>query len=939
MPNITGGKNRGEMPDEKVKDPGAFVRVSGLGRLLPFFLLIFSVVWAGELISYMTSRKIVTPVRVMVADGKDSALPSARVYIRAAWTDAIAIARRDESRPAFWRVGGIAEVSEYYGKTAFIKNIYVAVAAQDVKNWKKAEVYFGEEKMCFPKEEIIARWKKVDKSAFRFYDNIGGFDNYAIYEAPGEVRLATSAIPLKRHFFSAIINWRGDKVIVLETMKGTALLSLLVLAVILVFYYLLAREKIPSQEDAAGLESEQKRFLTFVFTLFTSSLILVLVNAAIWFYYRSHAGSIPENYAETYLALVWPAFLPEPQERTGFLISVLIAPVLLICSYLFYSGYLARRRAATEPLYNATAAISVFIVASLVYLGLSMSDFLFIKNTYFYSKWGRYVFSLLIFPAIAGMLVFRGANGPIKAAVGKYLYPAGYALVFILLFFMNIFNYTAGYAGYHLNPVLYPLSEVLAGKFLLVDFHCLYGLFPLLISPIFRIFGLSVFKFSLLMSSLILVFYASLLLYMRKLVKNDFILWSGFLAVVFYTFLECPGIDTIYFQYWPVRTLFPGLSLLLAAEYYKAKSRTVYFASCALCAISAVWNLETGLAVAASWGLMLLVDEAGSHGVNKVFWKRALVHVAYGASMVFLAFLAVALYTRAGSGSWPAWGELTKYHKLFLSGYFGLPMAPPPHIWNVMVLIYLAGLLWPIMSFINGTMSWKDKAVLHLSLLGIALFNYYVSHSNDQTLFSPAYPAMVLAVIFLDTLLERIKQRVGSLYGEAAAFIILLYVISSAPFNFAYNARKYSGYIKSGLASTRPDNRSRHIGNIGFIGGLTEPGEAILILSMHNEGVYYAETRTHSVLDIPSSTDFFFKAEGDAIIGFLRNNQRAKVFAELPLETFDRVDAGIRKTIEREYRLISAGGSVAFYERVPGGSRERQAGPGPQALSTVKDRS
>jgi hypothetical protein len=61
---------------------------------------------------------------------------------------------------------------------------------------------------------------------------------------------------------------------------------------------------------------------------------------------------------------------------------------------------------------------------------------------------------------------------------------------------------------------------------------------------------------------------------------------------------------------------------------------------------------------------------------------------------------------------------------------------------------------------------------------------------------------------------------------------------------------------------------------------LTKPGEKIFILIKgYSEGPYYAESRTRSVLDLPSSIDWFYKRDYEAIGKFLQENKSVKVFA------------------------------------------------------------
>lgn len=347
---------------------------------------------------------------------------------------------------------------------------------------------------------------------------------------------------------------------------------------------------------------------------------------------------------------------------------------------------------------------------------------------------------------------------------------------------------------------------------------------------------------------------------------------------------------------------------------FKNKSRAIYYSSYLLYALAIFWNIDSGIIVMFSWFLILIIEEAYLHGINKIFWKRSFGHLLAGAAAVVVATSLFAAYTYLNAGTMPDLGNILKYQALFASGYFMLPMLPPPHIWNFVVVLYLAGLLFSIISFFKKSYDYKIKLIAYLSLLGIGLFAYYEGRSHDLTLFGPSYPALVLLVIFADRLFERIKKRGFGLYGELAALLLSLYIIFAAPFNLLYNTGEYWRFANLGIASFASDEQSVMRKNIEFIKSLAQPNERILILSLNNEGILYACSRTRSALDIPSSTDWFFKSEIDDIVNFLNDSGGAKIFIGEPLSQYDRFSQEIRKIIETRYKIVvSSGTGLSLY--------------------------
>jgi hypothetical protein len=86
-------------------------------------------------------------------------------------------------------------------------------------------------------------------------------------------------------------------------------------------------------------------------------------------------------------------------------------------------------------------------------------------------------------------------------------------------------------------------------------------------------------------------------------------------------------------------------------------------------------------------------------------------------------------------------------------------------------------------------------------------------------------------------------------------------------------------WIREGCKASVSGAHGKHSRNIEFIRTQTKPDERIFILlGDYIDGLYYAETSTASVLDLPSSIDYFFKSDISKIMKFLRGNKSTKVF-------------------------------------------------------------
>jgi hypothetical protein len=106
-------------------------------------------------------------------------------------------------------------------------------------------------------------------------------------------------------------------------------------------------------------------------------------------------------------------------------------------------------------------------------------------------------------------------------------------LAVVAVFSLGIVNLFDGYLPLDLDPVIYPQIQVLSGKNLLAPVTSFYGLYAFFLQPIFKLIGFSVLKFSLVMSSLMLLSFWFLKKMLRRAVENTTIYLLGFLAIVF----------------------------------------------------------------------------------------------------------------------------------------------------------------------------------------------------------------------------------------------------------------------------------------------------------------------------------------------------------------------------------------------------------------------
>ena len=630
-------------------------------------------------------------------------------------------------------------------------------------------------------------------------------------------------------------------------------------------------------------------FAPVCLTFFVGLGFCALLPLAIARWYRPDTARLIQEATKLVTPAAARALAPEPVERLQYVAVLLLGPPFLLACLLtltrFYrtvaeSSRLIYLRAATGLLLAATVATPV-----LAYLALKNSAFLYVRAGVLFTHWPSYTF--LLFPCLALLAFFAEARW--ISWIGRLALYSTSAYMAATVFFSVLFDrdnispWTP-----HLNPVIYPLAQVMAGKTLLVNCAPLYGLYPQFLQPVYQIFPLSVYSFTVVMAVLLMVCLVSQWFFLRAVTKNNFVLLAGFVAAVFYSYVApkvaIPKIlGDPYFQYWPIRVLFASLLLALSAFYLRGIGRRVIYPATFLCAaLATLWNLDSGLVVFGAWLLLLVYIEL-FHRPWRDVTKPILSHVLAGFCSLLLVYGGYSLFAFLRSGVWPDWHMTANYYRLFSHyGYFMLPMAPLPHMWGIVVGVYIGAMVLAIVGLLRKEDELFSGSLFLLAILGAGLFGYYNGRSHDYCVIPLLYVPIMIMTLVADHILTGVKAGDRAYRKFLPLGALLFYFCASAvPSVLAFGQlRRFKGWVQAGSIASIHGSQGVHSRNIAFIRKQTKPGERVLIfLQGKFDGMYYAESSTASVLDLASSSDWFFKSDIERIVGFLRENKTSKVFA------------------------------------------------------------
>lgn len=419
----------------------------------------------------------------------------------------------------------------------------------------------------------------------------------------------------------------------------------------------------------------------------------------------------------------------------------------------------------------------------------------------------------------------------------------------------------------HVEAVLYSITQVVAGKTFLIDFPAQYGAYAEILHPVFSIFGLSVFSFSIVMTvlqaaSVLCIAYVCFSIVRNAIMRSLLIL--TICVFVGNSWLELGSrlsLHAEYYQIWPIRFFFPavGLAAFFFVRRYFHQERKAFFSLSLLSGIAIVWNLDSGVpvygAIVAYLLLRLLFAPAEARSLSL---QLALI----GIVVPLLVVVAFAGFLMVKSSGDILWSDVTKYQRIFYATGFGMLRMPlSPHPWMAVLSLYLFGMVGAVCAHKRGRPSVTWDTILVISVLGTGLFTYYQGRSHDHVLSFVVWPAIILAFIFSDQLLRGIRS--GALSGWLGLGIVPVVLFGGAMslsmiLSIPYFAWMSYDVLKTSL-SDRPDRTTRAV---EFIKAKVGESRSAVIIDP-GQSVYFAETGLASAVSGPGYGELLLAQDRD----------------------------------------------------------------------------
>ncbi len=578
------------------------------------------------------------------------------------------------------------------------------------------------------------------------------------------------------------------------------------------------------------------------------------------------------------------AISPEPAENFVFLILMVLVPgLLLIIVNKLAKSFLSD----TKP---APSSNKYFTIITFAFFFIPLINSKFFKTVFGErSKDGS---KAIVYWLIAYILSYIYCNWRISnnhdfASIKKYKIDILIWVAFAIFMSLQLFSWRlAGFSSIingspwsiHADVVYYALSQVVAGSTLLVDLPSQYGFFPELLAPLFKVIGFNVLKLSTFFAILQVISLVALYsIFVRFVRSKDVLFLSGITLLLFTyeTVVYFDGSYERYYQYWPLRFIWPSLSCFVFHYFLKnyKTNRSIYFSI--FSAIGVIWNTETGLVVSTAFGAYLVSKIVQNLDNKLLFRKNLLLLITH--ILVNLILIGMFLqYLKIKSGQDLNFGWVFEYQHLFYSlGFMMIPLPSPPNPWVAVLAIYLMGLIISLSSFYKNDNSVKKDMLFYLSILGLGLFVYFQGRSHVLNLVSVCWPALTLMAILTSDLL--IFLRRGKLIHKNIMLAALGYsIFLFSSFSFLLRLPMMVKDMKRQYSTRGQDENKLFANELEFI-KLHSAGKDCLLLTQR-QGIYYAETGMRSPHRGPGLVEMLLKSDKNDLVARVMSGQYQCIF-------------------------------------------------------------
>lgn len=549
---------------------------------------------------------------------------------------------------------------------------------------------------------------------------------------------------------------------------------------------------------------------------------------------------VPSNAFDTILLPNTVGIHPEPRDMFVFVATLLFIPLTL-------TGIVIAGLRLDETFESACSIFWAIVLASIIILVAggflleirSAAIFWYLVVALICLVLAKQALSLM--PSTLEKVLNRGLLGLLLISVALVLTQRVWTASSLVYY---------GPISSHYEAVTSSVVRIASGGTCLVDVITQYGCYGEFVAPFLKIAGSSVTAVTVLFSALLIAAIGAAMRFSTKIITHPLLILGCCLCIVI-----TAALNLVYYvndpvlQYFPLRFLFPSISLLMAAWFQNHPNKARAALSGLFAGAAITWNLESGIAVFISLGAFVTIGNFTARPwleqerrFEAMFNAAAYLLGAVVFVSAFVAFLSVK------SGRPVDLQNYIIYQKVFsVTGFGMIPLPPPPSLWMIHGLLIFGTLVFCALRACSHKQ--RDKGLelaAYVAILGIGLCAYYVGRSHPLVLRLIAWPSIFLFFFLLDRTVEASPRNNAAVFAKSAivASIALpaAFLIAAVP-----SVARVAFYARN---ASPKDNRAI-LEDIQFIKSRTVPDEPVAIIAI-DQGVLYGHTRTAAAIEGPS---------------------------------------------------------------------------------------
>lgn len=344
----------------------------------------------------------------------------------------------------------------------------------------------------------------------------------------------------------------------------------------------------------------------------------------------------------------------------------------------------------------------------------------------------------------------------------------------------NCFNkfYDVHHTHAYFNSVyrviqMQPYSEINCG---------IYGFYGILLAPLTRIFGGNIQSCVIVLSLLTVINVICYYYILDKLVDRVWIKIIACIAIIM-PYISLSG--NTYYQNFPHRTLFVGfvLAYIVWKEVNSRREKKCFFLGIGLCALSLVWNLETGVACLFAYIGSNIVFTLQCYSVkSKKCWKTVITYILFIPVTFLLAVIIIDIYNISVGGKLLSLNEL-----LFpmrgnpYVNSLNIELDRNPSAWMLVVILFIIAIIIVLLDTNLCGMERYRRNTVCLSacvIAGIVQMMYFINRSVYGNLYIILSVSVIIIAIIVDLFnVKEIWERQYLGNGILRAFLVIQPVI------------------------------------------------------------------------------------------------------------------------------------------------------------------